>query len=187
MTLIGFKSMPWISIVIVMAFVSRADAAKPEPGANKPTKKLALLVGVNKYVDAAIPQLHGAVNDTRLMHELLSKDYDFAANDIVVLKDETATRDAILKSFQDHLIAKADADTVAVFHFSGHGSQVKDADHDEGTNDNWDETIVPHDSGRAAGKENRDILDDELGGLFERREKRLPISRLSLIAAIRER
>ena len=58
-----------------------------------------------------------------------------------------------------------------VVHYSGHGSQVPDLEGDEP--DGLDETIVPHDSGRAdpetgIGPANRDITDDEI---YERLRK----------------
>lgn len=163
-----------LSLLVTCGTSAGTGNQPPQPGANKPIKKLALLVGINKYVDAAIPRLRGAENDTRLMHDLLSKDYDFGDGDIVVLTDARATRDAILKAFKEHLIDKADKDTVVVFHYSGHGSQVKDVDGDEGVGDRWDETIVPYDSGRSEGTVNRDILDDELGALFEELRSKTP-------------
>jgi hypothetical protein len=90
----------------------------------------------------------------------------------VVLINEHATQDTVLKAFREHLIGKADPETVVVLHYSGHGSQVKDDNGDEP--DGWDETLVPFDSGRAEGHPNRDIIDDELGALLDELSAKTP-------------
>lgn len=89
------------------------------------SKLYALLVGVEKYRPPVSP-LSGCVNDVRRLQEYLekqNKDFDLR---IEVLTDEAATKDAIVAGFQNHL-AKAGPDDVALFYYSGHGTQ-EDAD-----------------------------------------------------------
>jgi len=126
----------------------------------KPTK-LALLVGINDYKH--VSDLNGAVNDVINMKTLLIESFGFPNNDehIRILTDGKATREAIIKAIEEHLIAKAETDSIVVFHYSGHGSQMKD-DPEGDEMDKLDETIVPHDSGHIDPHPNKDITDDEL-------------------------
>jgi hypothetical protein len=61
-----------------------------------------------------------------LQHELLVHRFGFAKSDIVMLVDDQATRQGILQVFNEHLIDQAKPGDVVVFHYSGHGSLVKD-------------------------------------------------------------
>lgn len=131
-------------------------------------KKLALLVGINKYKyyndRQDFSNLVGSVNDVMEVKTLLIGKYNFQEKDISVLLDEKATHAAIVDSFQKHLIDQAQRDDIVVFHFSGHGSQVTDISGDEP--DGWDETIVPHDTRDPQGKV-FDIIDDEMNDLID--------------------
>ncbi|NES07297.1 MAG: caspase family protein [Okeania sp. SIO2F4] len=86
-------------------------------------RKLALLVGINKYQKAP---LRGCVNDTEMQRQLLIHRFGFNPKDIYILTDELATRQGILEAFEEHLIKQAKPGDVAVFHYSGHGSHVRD-------------------------------------------------------------
>ncbi|HEY9602367.1 MAG TPA: caspase family protein [Allocoleopsis sp.] len=90
-------------------------------------RKLALLVGINNYQDT---RLYGCVTDTRLQQQLLVHRFGFNPKDILILTDEQATRQGILTAFEEHLINQAKEGDVVVFHFSGHGEQVRDPDCD---------------------------------------------------------
>ena len=121
--------------------------------------KLALLVGINNY--KAINGLSGCVADVRNMQGLLRGKFDFPGDSIRVLTDEQATHAAIVQAFKDHLIDRAVDNAVVVFHYSGHGSRMKDP---TGKSPSGEiSTIVPHDS-RTEGV--YDISADELRGLF---------------------
>lgn len=134
--------------------------------------KLALLVGINDY--PYVTKLKGAANDVDNMRLLLVERFGFPDDDqhIRTLKDNLATRERILKAIQEHLIAKATPDSVIVFHYSGHGSRIKDASGDE--IDNWDETIVAYDSAHQDPHPNRDITDDELLDLLSQLTEKTP-------------
>ena len=86
-------------------------------------RKLALLVGINEYQKAP---LRGCVNDTEMQRNLLIHRFGFNPKDIYILTDKQATRQGILEAFEEHLIKQAKPGDVAVFHYSGHGSLVKD-------------------------------------------------------------
>jgi hypothetical protein len=64
--------------------------------------------------------------------------------------------------FRTHLVDKSAPGTIAVFHYSGHGSRMTDLSGDE-REDGLDETIVPQDS-RQGGVV--DITDDEVNALL---------------------
>lgn len=106
--------------------------AQPTP------RKLALLVGINKY-----PQnlaLGGCLTDVELQKELLIHRFGFQESDILTLTDEQATREKIESAFLEHLVKNASADDVVVFHFSGYGSRVKLPTSEEFTN-----SLIPFD------------------------------------------
>jgi hypothetical protein len=135
------------------------NAFAASPGPPRKAKKLALLVGIDKY--KAINGLSGCVADVRKMEALLKHKFDFPEDAIQVLTDERATHVGIVRSFRDHLISRAETGAVIVFHYSGHGSQMKDPS--DRASSALISTIVPHDS-RTEGV--FDISADELRGLF---------------------
>jgi Caspase domain/Domain of unknown function (DUF4384) len=123
-------------------------------------RKLALLVGINKYENGINP-LNGCVNDVLLQKNLLIHRFGFNPNDIKILIDEQATRQGILTAFEQHLINQAKPGDTVVFHFSGHGSQVADPDKDNP--DGLNSTLVPIDSGyNASGGVVQDIMGHTL-------------------------
>jgi hypothetical protein len=108
-------------------------------------RKLALLVGINQYPSSdRFKNLAGCVNDTELQKQLLIHRFGFQESDIHILTDTQATRQNILETFDQHLIQQAKPGDVAVFHFSGHGSQVFDPNPLPGSN-NLNSTFVPAD------------------------------------------
>lgn len=84
-------------------------------------RKLALLVGVDKYPDSP---LHGSVTDVEMQRELLIYRFGFVPSDILTLTDAQATRENIETAFVTHLTQQAKPGDVVVFHFSGCGSRV---------------------------------------------------------------
>ena len=91
-------------------------------------RKLALLVGIDKYQHRHIGNLNGAVNDVHSMKRLLVERFGFPDDNqhLRVLTNSDATRKAILKGIEEHLIARADSNSIVVFHYSGHGSYLRD-------------------------------------------------------------
>jgi hypothetical protein len=119
----------------------------------------ALLVGVNKY---KLPgaDLQGCVNDVTNVRDILLKYYGFAVRDIRVLVDTRATKKAILTRL-NWLVKGAKSGDRLLFHFSGHGSQIRDRDGDE-LRDHLDEIICPHDM----DWDGTYIVDDDLKTVF---------------------
>jgi metacaspase-1 len=88
-------------------------------------RKLALIIGINDYTDTP---LYGCVNDAILQRQLLVHRFGFNSQDVVMLLNQDATRQGILDAVEEHLIKQAKPGDVAVLHFSGHGSLVRDPD-----------------------------------------------------------
>ena len=158
-------TMTRLLIAITLSFAVAAHAQTP--------RKRALLIGIDDYSASAIPgavetehrgwpDLKGAANDAGILREMLVHVYGFRPDDIVVLKNQQATRAAILAAIEEHLVRRAAKGDIVFYFFAGHGSQVPNAASDEP--DGLDESIVPADSRRGA----LDIRDKELRPLFNR-------------------
>jgi metacaspase-1 len=102
----------------------------------------ALLVGINKYAQPG-NDLRGCVNDVTAMRALLTRTYGFAPENIRLLTDRQATQQAILEQLE-WLIGSARPGDQLVWHYAGHGSQVRDTHGDE-LDDYLDEIICPYD------------------------------------------
>lgn len=105
-------------------------------------RKLALLVGINQY-QGALGSLEGCITDVEMQRELLVHRFGFNPNDVLEVKDAQATREGILTAFNEHLIKQAKPGDVVVFHYSGHGSRVRDPN--PIGDDPFNSTMVPID------------------------------------------
>lgn len=153
----------------------------------QPTRrKLALLIGINEY-PVPISSLRGCLTDVEMQYELLVHRYGFAPQDILIVSDPNLslpdqspvsppTRQNILDAFETHLIQQAKPDDVIVFHYSGHGSYVRD---DNGIPEfnGYNGTIVPTD-GRLPGTEG---VNDIMGKTLFLLSLALPTDYLTLI------
>jgi len=121
------------------------------------------LVGVNDYKDPYIQDLGGCVNDVLNIRAILKEFFGFEDAGIHVLTDHRATSENI-KDRLLNLIYKSQDGDVSVFHFSGHGSQIRDRNRDELV-DQLDELICPHDMNW--NRPETFITDDDLSEIFE--------------------
>jgi hypothetical protein len=133
--------------------------SSPEEGEFKPSAVHAAAATAVKR-NNRFHDLDGAVNDAELMNQILKDRFGFSSSDICFLKNEQATRDQILHTFQTHLIEAASPGDVSLFYYAGHGSQVQNLASDE--SDQLDETLVPSDAASGA----RDIRDKEMVRLY---------------------
>lgn len=100
-----------------------------------------LLVGINYRGTSC--ELGGCINDVKSVKNLILSNYPDAK--LELLTDDTQekpTRDNILRKLTQ-LVNDSVAGDILIFHYSGHGSQVKDIHGDE--DDGYDETICPID------------------------------------------
>lgn len=93
---------------------------KPKVPAGPP-KKWAVLVGINRYASPALPELSGAVNDTKEMRSLLVDAMSFKSAEVTVLNDAKATREAVLGAVRN-VGEKAGPNDLVLFYFSGHSA-----------------------------------------------------------------
>lgn len=141
----------------------------PSPPADRPVVKRAVLIGIDDYLaNPQISDLNGAGNDVDLVESVLVGKFDFEPDNIVVLKDSDATHQKIVDTIRSHLGQSQPGD-VALVHYSGHGSQMRDRDGDEP--DRMDETIVPHDSRQG---DVFDISDDQINDLMSEISAKTP-------------
>ncbi len=119
----------------------------------------ALMVGINDY--KSINDLGGCINDVTNMRSILTTYLGFTNKDIRVLTDSRATKANIMTRL-GWLTKNAKAGDYLVFHYSGHGSQIRDRDGDE-LRDNMDELICPYDM----DWDDTFITDDDLNKTFK--------------------
>ncbi|MFQ5649743.1 MAG: caspase domain-containing protein [bacterium] len=122
--------------------------------------KKALLVGINDY--KGIGDLSGCVNDVTNMRNVLRNYFGFENTDIRVLVDSRASKENILSRL-DWLVAGAHPGDYLVFHFAGHGSQIRDRGPKDELKDNLDELICPWDM----DWDGTFITDDDLNDKFK--------------------
>lgn len=136
---------------------------------NAPNKH-ALLIGIDQYSNYEKQyQLRGCVNDAKLMKTVLVEHFNFNQSNITELHNAAASQQGILEAME-YLVDNIEPDDIVVFHFSGHGSQRKSADSDEGTGMN--STICTADSGYMDPYPNLDILDNVINEWLSRLAKK---------------
>ncbi len=75
---------------------------------------------------------------------MLTKHFDFPAEDVKTVLDKEATFATIEAAFRSHLIEQAQPGDAVVFYYSGHGTRTPDGNGDEAVQ--FDESLCPVDS-----------------------------------------
>ncbi len=83
-----------------------------------------LVIGIDQYEDAAIPDLNNAVRDAQRFVEILHSDYQFKSANTIELYNEAATKDKILEAFDRYINSLGKEDNLVVY-FSGHGELIE--------------------------------------------------------------
>ena len=123
----------------------------------------ALLVGINQYPDPR-NSLRGCVNDIIDMREYICHSRKIFKNDQVrFITDKEATKIEIIQQIK-WLLEGATLGDQILFHFSGHGAQVR-SKNSTTEKDGLDEIICPYDYD---GQEATMIRDKEFASLFSR-------------------
>jgi hypothetical protein len=78
----------------------------------------ALIIGIDKYRNAT--PLRYAVNDAKAVRDLIVNEFGFGAKNVIELYDEQATKDNILRAF-DELIKNTDENDRVFIFYAGHG------------------------------------------------------------------
>ncbi len=121
----------------------------------------ALLVGINDYGNDYM-NLRGCINDISNMRDILKTYYGFTNDEIRVVVDSRATRENIIHRLE-WMIEESKPGDFFVFHFAGHGSQIRDRSGDE-LSDHLDEILCPVD----VDFDGYYIVDDDLEQIFSK-------------------
>lgn len=118
-----------------------------------------LVIGINDYQH--LEKLNGAVDDAGDIYEALKSS---GADDVTMLLDKAATREAILKAWNDILRQASDGDTV-VLTYAGHGGQERErvAGSEQ---DGLDEVFLLAGFKEDASGNGQRLVDDELNRMF---------------------
>lgn len=138
--------------------------------------KRALVFGLGKQADASWAKIHGD-NDVDYVVKMLQK---MGYTDIRTLKNEQATKQAMVQAFQQLARHCHKGDEVYV-HYSGHGQLMTDLDGDEslkweGRHAQWDEAWVPYDAYMTYCAEDhgeKHLSDDEVALLLQAIRQRI--------------
>ncbi len=128
-------------------------------------EKHALIIAIAQYPNDPAQNLNwsklSSKNDADLLYQSLLKQ-GFKENNVTVLLDSMATKKGILHAM-NVLDKKVTAGDVVWIHFSGHGQQVEDLNHDEP--DGYDEALVTYSAPtecRVGYQGEEHLLDDDL-------------------------
>lgn len=138
----------------------------------RPPRRTALLVGIN-YINTE-NELNGCYNDIMNVSQYLRSTLGYASGSIAILTDGNRnvpgsasrlppTRQNIIAGL-NALVAGMVAGDEAVFHYSGHGSLVRDTNGDEATG--FDSCLCPVDYATPASAGGGMITDDEIRTLL---------------------
>jgi hypothetical protein len=134
----------------------------------------ALLIGLNYSYTRN--RLYGCINDCIRMRHILSAKYGFQSSNIVFMRDDIynsshplyPNKANIMREITNLFTLSKTTANLIYFHFSGHGSSIRDKNGDE--TDGFDEFIVPADYFTNGSK----IIDDELLGLTRDLHPKVP-------------
>jgi hypothetical protein len=110
--------------------------------------KKALLIGIN-YSSIPSVRLNGCINDIVNIKNVLIDAYDYDPANITMLRDDInvnsmrPTRDNLISNLRN-IVAQSNTLSEIWIHYSGHGSQIRDLNGDEG-NGGQDSILVPSD------------------------------------------
>lgn len=131
----------------------------------------ALVFGLGKQADTTWGKIHGD-NDVHYVVQML---HQMGYTDIKTLKNEQATKQAMVDAFVS-LVNRCQKGDVVYVHYSGHGQLMTDLDGDEALKWNnshaqWDEAWIPYDAYMAYGPNDRGekhFCDDEVARYLEK-------------------
>ena len=134
----------------------------PSPDTTRGSVRRALLIGINAYANKP---LDGCIADAELMAEVLQERFGFKHDDITLLRDRGASREAVLAAL-DALVASTQAEDAAFIFYAGHGSYATTDDQTEAAG--TDSTL------NVCEKPREDIYDHELRARLEALATRTP-------------
>ena len=141
-----------------------ATAASGEHRVPRPSRRVALLIGIANYeyfTDSGPPgqtTLHGPIHDVERMRVSLRRFGFDGSDDVRVLTNSQASREGIAAGFHWLMERASDSADVVVVFYSGHGSNARDVNGDKGLTP-WDARDI-HDATQL-------ILDDSIGAWLQ--------------------
>ncbi len=155
-----------VSIFIIQGCKPKQSAIKVLPQAKtsyqtiSDSKKKALIIAIGHYYKETLWKDIHSLSDTGIMKESLGRQ---GFNQFMILCDSQATKEGILKAFEE-FSKWLNPNDVAVVHISSHGQQIEDDNNEEA--DRLDEAIACANSPMLPNKGYKGELhlrDDELG------------------------
>ncbi len=126
----------------------------------------ALLVGIDNY--QCINSLVGSKQDVENMTQFIQSEWHYQPGQIRTLTDDDATKDGILRAFDEWLIQGSQAGDKVLFYYSGHGTFVQDNNGYPDENDGFDEALCPVNACQQNGKRINLVRDDDINQRLER-------------------
>lgn len=167
---------------------SVARAAENTPlqtgtGSSTSPQKRALIVALNQYDHTTGWKPLASDTDAVLIRAALNR-HGFENHNIQDLVNQQATKDGIIRAFEQYLVEPSREGDILVFHYSGHGQRLTDDNGDE--LDGYDEALVPYDAPECPGGVVRDdvcvaetyhgerhLRDDELNALLKKAQRKV--------------
>lgn len=150
----GYSQIPQLSSMNPIDVNTKFDLV-PE---NATGTKRAVMIGIN-YVGDSPGELSGCWNDVKNMKKYIMDVHGFEEENIVILLDDgehtEPTAENIINAYKQ-VIADSEEEDAIFLHYSGHGTKIRDDDHNEEA-DGYDEALCPRDF-KSAGM----IRDDDL-------------------------
>jgi hypothetical protein len=124
---VGARARRALALIALIAWCTLGLPALAADTTATGPRRLALLVGIGEYAEPVIPPLEGPAHDIAAVRQVLQTHWRFRAEDIRVLQDRAATREAILAALADLERRSAPGDQVFIY-LSGHGTSAQDKD-----------------------------------------------------------
>ncbi len=126
----------------------------------------ALLVGIDNY--QCIQSLVGSKQDVENMTQFIQSEWHYQPGQIRTLTDDDATRDGILRAFDEWLIGGSQVGDKVLFYYSGHGTYVQDNNGSPDESDGFDEALCPVNACQQNGKRINLVRDDDINQRLKR-------------------
>ncbi|KAF5343713.1 hypothetical protein D9758_016517 [Tetrapyrgos nigripes] len=152
------------------AVTAQSQEPQAAPEALQSARLFALIIGIDNYEDEKIDDLHGAVADADAFQHFLISKLGVPVDRIVNLRNEQATRDAMLNAIRD-LASKpqiGSEDPIFIY-YAGHGGEADPPPSwQTGSKNGMIQMLLPHDFAFNGSKEARKqgIFDIQLSQIL---------------------